>query len=63
MKDDPKQRRLCELFSELRRIKQKELDNWHPDEFVMAYRQARAKERIREVEREIDRVLGERDDE
>ena len=55
--DDSKQRVLMELFAELRRLKQEELPFWWPDEFVMVYRQARAREKIVEIEKEIEREM------
>ena len=57
MKNDPKQQRLRELFAELRRIKQQELPVWWPDEFVMVYRQAQARNKIVEIEKEIEREM------
>ena len=57
MKNDPKQQRLRELFAELRRIKQQELPFWWPDEFVMVYRQAQARKKIVEIEKEIENLV------
>lgn len=58
---DAKQERLRELFAELRRLKQEDLQFWYPDDFVTAYRQKQVREKIREIEQKIERVLNDAD--
>ena len=58
MHTDQKQQRLHDLFAELRRLKQEDLPFWWPDDFVTAYRQKQTRAMIREVEKEIERVMN-----
>ena len=57
MNGDAKQTRLRALFEELRRLKQEEVTFWLPDEFARVYKRARAREKIAEIERQIEEEM------
>jgi hypothetical protein len=55
---DAKQKRLHELFAELRRLKQKELPRRFSDQVQQAYHDERIRGAIRRVEEEIERRMS-----